>query len=141
MDQITLVGPKLEAGSRVVSRHVAKGNPLDVAFWANPQDSDYWYLYILSPEYKALGPTESYRRVASTLSELNEKAVRLSEIRIVGPDDPLASEVLHLNKHHPLTYSSWVTILGPTNNDGVYVYPPSLVQSATAKSTRHSELS
>lgn len=101
MDQSTLVEEQIDDGRRIVERFAADGNPVDAAFWVKTAEDGLWFLYIVSDIIEREGPAAAYRTVHGSLQQLGKTWVSSSEIKIIGPENPIAKDVLALMARYP----------------------------------------
>jgi hypothetical protein len=124
MDQEVLVDRKIEDGGRLTWRLVADGLALTTAFWVKMVDEGFYRLYIALPLLPAGKIGEAYGRVYASLSKLSGMELTLSEIKLVGADDPLARAVLDIQRHYSARIAKWMRpgMLGGVDIEKLYIY-------------------
>jgi hypothetical protein len=79
-----------EAGASLLQRLDSQGLDITAALWFYLESSDTWRLVIASPEVQSQGPKHVYERVQKALvSDVDESRIKLGDISVVPPDDPL----------------------------------------------------
>lgn len=126
MDQSTLVGDQISDGRRFVERFAADGNPVQAAFWVKTDEDGLWFLYVATDLVEREGPAAAYRAVNDSLQKLGECYVVGSEIKVIGPNNPIAKDVLAITARHPgrLATRYGGRVLGSMSVEQVYIYPP-----------------
>ncbi len=117
MDQGPLVVEQREAGARLASQF-ARYMPLQAAFWLKEAECEQWYLYLVSDEIDESNFDQAYAEVVRLLRATPQPGLGLSDVKVLGADDPLAKSLMEFQQRYP----------GPTNNrvrnrmmGGVYV--------------------
>jgi hypothetical protein len=138
VDTETLVEGKIDDGQRLLVRLVRGGLDIALACWIMSGEDGRWYLYVVSNSVEAQGLTASYGQVVSALPPMSSPWVSLSEVKLIGPNSPVARGLAavfgkHLGRvpappHHPQ--------LGGLAIEEAYVYPP-----VTKEMTREEVLS
>jgi hypothetical protein len=125
MDQELLVDSKIEDGRRLISQLAADGLAVSAAFWVRTAEEGLHHFYIALPQISAEKIGEAYGRLYTSLSKIPGSELTLSEIRLVGPDNPLAQAVLEIQRHYPGRVATWMRSerLGREPVDKVYIYP------------------
>ncbi len=93
MDQIALVEPPLDLGRQVVEKLKAHSFPIDVAFWAKPEDDFQWYLYVSSSAVDQNGSIESYKLIDQVLREIPDGWGLWNGVRLLRTDDSITTAV------------------------------------------------
>jgi hypothetical protein len=133
VDTTSLVSDLIEDGRRVVEQLPRDGFEVTAAFWLKEADSGRWYFYVVSPAYETEGPFAAYMRLHATIRRLNLDWLDLLEVKLIGPTNPIARDVLAIQqravgaKVKPLRWEG--TQLGNVSVDGAYLYPPPAVAS------------
>jgi hypothetical protein len=79
-----------EAGASLLQRLDSQGLDITAALWFYLESSDTWRLVIASPGVQSQGPKHVYERVQKALgSDVDESRIKLGDISVVPPDDPL----------------------------------------------------
>ncbi len=125
MDQSTLVGDQIDEGRRFVERFAADGNQVQAAFWVKTAEDGNWFLYVVTELVERAGPAVAYRAVHAALRKLGEAGVPSSQIKVIGPNNLIAKDVLSVMARHPgrLATQSAARTLGSMAVDQCYIYP------------------
>ncbi len=128
MDQSTLVDCQIEDGRRFLERFAADGHPVRAAFWAKSADEGLWFLYVVTELYDREGPAASYRAVEESLRKLDELGLRGSEIKVIGPTNPVFADVQKILNNR-LTQRGMDILLGERTLGTLeieqgHIYPP-----------------
>lgn len=125
MDQSTLVSDQVYDSRRFVEKFVADGNPVQAAFWAKQDDEESSYLYVVAELYDREGPLAAARAVQESLRKLGDSSVSSSKIKILGPTNPIAKDLLVILARH--TGRRAIRFddkrLGSMRFEQVYIYP------------------
>jgi hypothetical protein len=123
--QSTLVENRIDDGRRFLERFVADGNAVQAAFWVKTAATDL---------IDRAGPAAAYRAVNSSLEKLGELWLSSSEIKVVGPANPIARDVLAIMARHPGRLSTRFggKTLGSMELEQTYIYPPQVFTLAGA---------
>ena len=134
MDQSTLVEDRIDDGRRFVERFAADGNPVHAAFWVETAEERIWFLYVVTDLVDRVGPAIAYRAVNSSLQKLGELWLSSSEIKVVGPSNPVARDVLAIMARYPGRLSTRFggKTLGSMAVEQTYIYPPQIFTLAHA---------
>jgi hypothetical protein len=84
-----LVGPLIDEGERLIRALDKASIDLDAALWFYDADSEEWRLLLASPTLQQKGPQRAYATVQAALSGIPHRALALSNISVVSPDDVL----------------------------------------------------
>jgi hypothetical protein len=122
MDQGPLVEERIVDGRRFVERFAADGNPVQAAFWAKAEE-EYWFLYVVTEQYERDGPAATYRAVGTSLDKLGASSLSGSEIKAIGPHNPIAKDVLAIVARHPGRLVTGSRTLGSVAFEQTLVYP------------------
>jgi hypothetical protein len=126
MDQAPLVDKKIDDGRRLIDALRESGLDLRLAFWLYTEDFADWRLLIGTPQAADQGPISVYKKIQPILKNLNPAAaIRLDEITVVGPSDPIYREFDAFLSRYPTRLSTRIrrTPLGDVYVDEAYVYP------------------
>ena len=134
MDQSTLVDNQILDGRRFVERFAADGNLVQAAFWVKTAEEGIWFLYIVTDLVDREGPAAAYRAVEASMQKLGESWVSSSEIKVVGPGNPVARDLLATMARHPGRFSTRFggKTLGSMAVEQIYIYPPQAFTTAQA---------
>jgi hypothetical protein len=125
VDTVTLVENQIDDGERLVEQFVADGGSVTAAFWVKTAEEGQWFLYIATDAVDRDGPAAAYRAVYASLQKLPDLWVGMSEITLVGRDNPITKSVLTLLTRHPsrLPARFGRETLGNVSAEEVYIYP------------------
>ncbi len=125
MDTVALVENNLDDGQLLVEQFVAAGNSVTVAFWIITAEEGLLFLCIATETVERDGPLAASRAIAASLRKLSDPWVRMTEIKMVGPNDPITKSVLALLARHPGPLPSHFgpQTLGNISVEDVYIYP------------------
>jgi hypothetical protein len=123
VDQSTLVEVPIDEGRRFLARFAADGNPVQAAFWAKTAEEGLWFLYVVSALYDSVGPAAAYRAVHASFQKLGKSSISTSEIKVIGPSNPIAKDVLAFMSRYPGRYMSGSATFGSTDLEQVFIYP------------------
>lgn len=131
MDSNSLVGWEIDAGQRVLIQLVHDGFPVDAALWIKTGDNVFWSLFIASPVVEQKGPAGAYRDLQASLQHLEAIPVSLSDITLIGREDPITREVANFLARHPgrLATRYGGKQLGNVTIEEAYIYPSSISDS------------
>ena len=126
MDQSALVKDRVYDGRRFVERFAADGNPVQAAFWVQTAEEGIWFLYIVTDIIDRLGPAAAYRAVHASAQRLGESSIASSEVKVISPNNPIATDVLATMARQPSRSASRLIgqTLGMMDIEQAYVYPP-----------------
>lgn len=129
MGQRPLVELQIQDGQRLIDRIAAEGIAVTAAAWVWESESGQWFLYLATPLVGADGATRSaYRRVNELMRELQKEgfAVDPFEVKMIGPDDPVAKALVAARDHYPAKVPMWFrgSRLGELAVEEAYIYPP-----------------
>jgi hypothetical protein len=133
MDSDSLVDWRIDAGQRVIRRLVQDGFNVDAAFWTRTADDACWILYIASPVVEAKGPAGAYRDLQASLQHLEGIPVSLSDVTLIGREDPITRDVTNLLTRHPgrLPIRFGGKRLGHMIINDAYIYPVGITETQT----------
>lgn len=124
MGQTALVDSQLDTVPRLIERLKAAQFPIRAAYWAQDGDTGKWFLYLVTDEVNRRGILKAYGTVGGELLKIPDVQIDPFDIKLVGPDDPAAKEVM---KAHP-GYSGRVRMrathvtIGDAYFDGIMIY-------------------
>lgn len=125
MDSDALVEEKIDEGRRFVAQLRLKNFDTTAALWVKTSDEGRWFLYVVSKAFVERGAAAAYRDAYGILREMQPSWLSFSEIKLVGPDNPLARDVVALRDRHtgrmPTRYRG--TALGNLIIEEAYIYP------------------
>jgi hypothetical protein len=125
MAESTLVENQIEDGQKLIEAVAAKGVDVTASFWACSSEDGQWTLYIASKTYDDKGPAHAYRVVVDAFRQLEKPWITVSEVKVIGANNAIASDVLKVHKRFPgrAPTRSRSLPLGGMANDEVYIYP------------------
>jgi len=138
MDTTELVESQKDAGQKIMQQLAREGFNVASAFWVKLSSSgtgtdpiiseEPWFFYVVSKFVEENGALAAYRAVYASIQRIlpsQDVWISPSELKLVGTNDQLASEVMELQKRFPgktiVRGTSW---LGSVAVDGLYIYPP-----------------
>jgi hypothetical protein len=132
MGQTSLVEMQLQAGQRVIERLGQEGIEIIAGCWAKESESGQWFLYLVTPLVGEDGATsQAYGRVSPLILKMHHEGnwIDPDEVKVIGPTDPIAKDVLGYRRHRPGRVLSWHRgyRLGEMDVEEAYVYPPTTV--------------
>ena len=131
MDSKLLVEETINEGQRLLANLVSAGFDLTSAFWVCKSREELRDLHIcsatLAPEKKG----DAYRMVYDRLGRNPDPVIALSDVRVVGIDDPRAKAVLEIQRLHPGKALRWLArpSLVREGIEVAYIYPPDILES------------
>jgi hypothetical protein len=142
VDQSALVADQVADGRRFVERFAADGNSVHAAFWVKTAEEGNWFLYVVTDLVDKSGPAATYRAVHTALNQLHEPSVPSSEIKVIGPQNPVATDVQAIMVHHPNRLAARLgrRVLGSMEIEQAYIYPPGTFTFAQANPMTTEEL-
>jgi hypothetical protein len=125
MDQAVLVAQQIEDGEELVEELLRNGFDVAAAAWVKPSDEDRWLLYVVSKVVDEQGLAAAYRAIHPTLSKRPHSWVSLFELKLIGPSNPIAADILELNRKYPGRNPTRTRRphLGGMAIDQAYIYP------------------
>jgi hypothetical protein len=124
MDQATLVEHQIDDVPRLIDQ--LKGDTFDVkaAFWLYTSEADQWFLYLVSDVVDRVGTTEAYKIVYRSMRQLTDLWINPFEVKLIGPDDPIAKAVMEMraNMRAPLPTRVRGSKLGEIYIENAYIY-------------------
>jgi len=128
VDQGTLVEDRIVDGRRFVERFAADGNSVRAAAWVKTAEEGLWFLYLATEIIDQVGPAAAYRAVHGSLKKLEDLPLNGSQIKLVGPSNPIAVGLQNIANRSPVKLSTrfGAETLGSLAVDQGYVYSPHL---------------
>jgi hypothetical protein len=125
MDQALLVEQEIDDGREFIDLLVSEGFDVSAAAWVKPSEEDRWLLYLVLKEVDDRGLLAAYRAVHPALGKLHASWISLTELKLVGPSNPVGADIMEINRKYPgrsLTRTRSPQ-LGGMSIEGAYVYP------------------
>src|SRR5439155_24821557 len=100
MAQATLVNLQLQDGQSLIERLAWEGVAVTAAAWIKEIESGLWFLYLATPLVGEDGATRpAYRRVLAVLRQMEQEGFGVDPfaVKLIGPDDPLARDILAIH--------------------------------------------
>ncbi len=94
MDQASLVEHQIDDVPRLIDRLKGDAFPVKAAFWLFTSEADQWFLYLVSDVVDQTGTFEAYKIVYRSMRQLADLWINPFEVKLVGPDDPIARAVM-----------------------------------------------
>jgi hypothetical protein len=125
MDQITLVGELVEAGSRFLDEF-GKHYPIAIAFWLKARDERGWNLHIASEEIGDAKIREAYGEVLRSAAQVKDVFFDPFDVVLRKMDDPIVQFALDSQRGFPARRAmlSNVPSFGGIEIEAIYLYPP-----------------
>ena len=89
MDKAILVGYSIEEGKKLLKELDQSNLEVTSAFWYYVSESEQYRLVIVTPFFEKHGPRKTYEKVQKVLRSEKDLDLTLSDIYLMGPDDPL----------------------------------------------------
>jgi hypothetical protein len=125
----TSLGENLfDDGQKLVEELPRQGFEVTAAFWIKAAEDDQWYFYTVSPAVENEGLAQAYRRLHTLIRQMPPPFwIDPLEVKLIGPDDPIARDVLAVLGRAPGPKGSPIRWggkrLGNVNLEGAYLYP------------------
>ncbi len=120
-----MVEKRIEDGQELIHQLVRDDFDVEVAFWLKTSEEDWWHLYVASKVVDERGPLEAYRAVQGSLGRLTGTTISLSDVKLIGTEDPIATQMLKLQERNrakkPISYQA---VGGGMGAEEAYIYPP-----------------
>lgn len=131
MDTDTLVRELIDAGQKLAEELPQRGFDVSAAFWIKASENEKWYFYIVSPMVDSKGLAQAYRMLHPLVRGLPQSFwINPLEIRLIGPSNPIAKDVLDIHKGTagpPVSPIRWSgRRLGDVSIETAYIYPMSV---------------
>jgi hypothetical protein len=128
MDTESLVENLIDDGQKLFEYLPQNGFTVAVAFWLKASEDGRWYFYLVSPVVDADGLPKAYRRLHTLIRRMPEPvSIDPLEIKLIGPENPIAKDVLAIHTRVPGPRPSPIrwggTSLGNISIEGAYLYP------------------
>jgi hypothetical protein len=125
MDQGTLVENQIDDGAKVVEKLRESGFDIVAAWWMKESEEGLWFLYLASKEVNEKGIKAAYRTIHTVMAGLGQLWVDRFEVKLVGPENPIAKDVLGILARYPgrLPTRYGGKRLGNVSVDDSYIYP------------------
>jgi len=128
LDTATLVEPQIDDGRKLIEQLTRDGFDVTAAFWVRFGFNDYepFFFYVVSKAVDAWGLPAAYRAVHASIQRIPAPWgpwITLSELKLVGPNDPLAKKVLTIRDLYPGSSVIPGRSLGDMSIQEAYVYP------------------
>jgi hypothetical protein len=128
MDTDTLVENLIDDGRKLVEELPQRGFEVTAAFWLKASEEGKWYFYIVSPVVDAEGLAKAYRRLHPLVRKMPQPFwIDPLEIKLIGPNNPIAQDVLAIHSRAPGPRVSPIRWggkkLGNVSIEGAYLYP------------------
>lgn len=132
MDQGPLVIEATDAGAELV-RRLNKFATVEAAFWAKASEESRWYLYIASDQLNDANMDVAYGEVLRLAEEMANPHFDPFHVNLITTSDPLARAALDLLRRYPglMPARLGATNFGGLSVEDVYLYPPSVVSTAS----------
>jgi hypothetical protein len=101
MDTSTLVENKLDAVRSLIRQLIADKVDVTAAAWVKPSADGDWQLYLVSKTVDAKGLGDAYRATYEALEKLPDPWIGMSEIKLVGIENPIARDILAARAQAP----------------------------------------
>ena len=124
MDQDVLVDDRIDGGRGLIGALIRDGFDVTIAFWVKTEEEGLWYLYLGSMSLGSMTLAEAYRKVYAALDRVAPGKIRLSEVKLVDPTNPIASAAFELRSGLPgLAKFFRHRRLGSLSVEEAYIYP------------------
>jgi hypothetical protein len=132
MDSKTLVSEETTTGAEFVAKF-SEYMPVKAAFWAKPEESSQWYLYIASDQISGETLRQANGEVLRLTQEIGSPYLDPFQVKLLPADDPLAQAALAIQHRYPgkLPFYYNKERLGPMSIEGAYLYPTSVTLPST----------
>lgn len=128
MDKDTLVETLIEDGQKLVEQLPQGRFEVTTAFWLKASEDLKWRFYIVSPIVDSEGITLGYGRLLPLIRQMPQPFdIDPLKVKLIGPSDPIAREVLAALKRipgprsRPIQWSG--NRLGNLSIEAAYLYP------------------
>lgn len=126
MDQIVLVGRRIEDGRMLLLQLHQDGFEVAIAFWLKAPDDAWPHLFIASRVVQQRGPAEAYRALESSLERLPGTSISLAVVKLLSVNSHITSGARRLLKRTgaegPVEMQGGQ--LSTIAFDYLYIYPP-----------------
>jgi hypothetical protein len=128
MDTESLVEDLIDDGQKLIEYLPRNGFTVATALWLKASENDRWYFYLVSPLADTEGLPQAYRRLHTLIRQMPEHiGIDPLKIKLIGPDDPIAKDVLGIFSRvsgpqvSPVRWGG--RTLGNISIEGAYLYP------------------
>jgi hypothetical protein len=125
MDKEAMVDREIDEGRRLIETLDRARFPVAAALWSYLPEEGVWRLLISSPIVKEAGPRVAYATIRDLLLK-SDNAIPLRRISVVGPDDPLVTELRIFAGTDPAPFIGSTSIqraaIGDAYIEGAYIY-------------------
>ena len=134
MDTNALVEFQIDAGQRLIVQLTRDGFRVEAAFWVKTEEEGIWFLYIASPIVEETGLAGAYRVLQLSLQRLQGIPLSLSDIKLIGRDNPITRDVLATlaRFHGAIATRLSGKQLGGVSVEEAYIYPAYLFSAQGA---------
>ncbi len=134
MDTNALVEFQIDAGQRLIVQLIRDGFRVEAALWVKTEEEGIWFLYIASPIVEETGLPEAYRVLQSSLQRFQGIPLSLSDIKLIGRDNPITRDVLAIlaRFHGAIATRLSGKQLGGVSVEEAYIYPAYLFSAQGA---------
>jgi hypothetical protein len=139
MDTAPLVEDEIKDGQKLIEQLVRDGIDVTVAFWIRFQSEETtgpWF-YIVSKTVDLEGLHAAYRAVHEALNRIPRgpwiSVSAVSELKLVGVNDPLAKDVLAFRDRYPGRNRFRRPDIANNRVEELYIYPPVTKSAAVAE--------
>jgi len=122
VDPSPLVDGRFDMGRRFVQKFAADGNPIQAAFWVETEEG-HWFLYVVSELMEQSGPAVAYGAISASIAKLAYGIPFGSEIKVIGPNNPIAKGALELAAPYPRRMVFGDYMLGSLRAEQSIIYP------------------
>lgn len=128
MDTDTLVENVIQDGRKIVDELPLRGFEIATALWLRASEDGKWYFYIVSPSVDTEGLAKAYRELHRLIRAMPQPlSIDLLGIKLIGPNDPIARDVLAIQSGPAMSRASTVRWggkkLGNVSIEEAYLYP------------------
>jgi hypothetical protein len=104
MDSTTLVDEMVKDGGKIIEQLPLKQFEVTTGFWIKAAEDCQWYFYIVSPVVETEGLAKAYRQLHTAIRRIGQTLwVDPLEVKLIGPMNPIAQDVLSVHERHPGT--------------------------------------
>jgi hypothetical protein len=116
---------QVDAGRRIIAQLVRDAFDAKAVFWVKTAEEGIWFLYVATPLVEQKGLAEAYRVLQASMQKLPGIPLSLSDIKLVGADNPIAKDVLRILARYPGRVATRYggKQLGSMTIDDAYIYP------------------
>jgi hypothetical protein len=125
MDQAALVDHQIDDAPKLLDQLKRDGFDVKAAFWLYTSEADQWFLYIVSDVVDQVGARASYKIVYESMRQFTDLWINPFEVKLVGPDHPIAKEVITFQKksHSHIPTRMRGSRLGEVHIESAIIYP------------------